>query len=59
MDKINGKIVHDEIEQKASSGIAALIINTLLIIGAVILIIFGGIMMDGGKNVVSDKLFVD
>lgn len=59
MDKVNGKIVHDEIEQKASSGIAALIINTLLIIGAVILIIFGGIMMDGGKNVaLGTTLFV-
>jgi regulator of protease activity HflC (stomatin/prohibitin superfamily) len=59
MNNINDKkIVYEEIEQKASSGMAVLIINTLLIIGAVFLIIFGGIMLENGKNALGTAMLV-
>lgn len=43
--------VYEELEQKASSGLAMLLFNLLFITAAIFAIIFGAIMMDGGTRV--------
>jgi Membrane protease subunits, stomatin/prohibitin homologs len=52
------KIIYEEIEQRASSGMAVLIINILLMLAALFGTITGAVMLDGGRRIILGTLLL-